>query len=63
MIDLNIHSKDLIKLKSSAYARSTSLYKERGWAQLSLRHWIVWNRIPFIWTSSLALSCSISISS
>lgn len=63
IIDLNIHSKDLNKLKSSAYACSTSLYKERGWARLSLRHWIMWNRIPFIWTSSVSLYCSISISS
>lgn len=55
IIDLNIHPKDLTQLKSSVYVCSTSLYKQRGWARLSQRHWIVWNRILFIWTSSLAL--------
>lgn len=63
IIDLNINSKDSTKLKSSAYACSTSSHKERGWARLNLRHWITWNRIPFIWTGSLPLSWSISISS
>lgn len=29
----------------------------------TLRHWIMWNRISFIWTSFLLLSSSISISS